>query len=475
MVVIKPVITGFYVTQQGPNWVVAINTQSPANLSLISSPLAPNRIVRRLMSRGKYVECGFWYEWKQTHCTVQLEIGQTYTHTFYVSPGTPPVGLWFFITDACLNATATWTSPLFYTGDWVGAAPPTPFVGTETMLQSAQLIRPGGHYTWWSQGTWYAVIPSPAAITVYRRDGGVWTRQNAAGEPSPAPLTFEGCDSRLSADGHTIHVAYFIRKSSPATQPACYTTFDTASNTWGAKEIIQYTANTSSWSGRICIEEEASGAPCVLYAFPLTTTGQVYYTHRVGGFWVDHEIVGTIANRALHPQSLALDSVTGNIHCALRHDGNLAQHRSRTPSGAWSAYTILPGTSWNGEYVSATHSGALLRIGRQNPIAQASICSGEPPTTQDNGITPANTYPNTVLSALAPANVIWLFVSKTGTPGAYYYNPQGGGYTGPHPYTSQLAAVSSATLHQGPVGSVIFFSGSPYSARICTFDLPTAP
>ena len=474
MVNIKPVITAYHVAQQGANWVIAINTQAPAYLSVLASAQAPSVIVRNKLERGAYQECGFWYEWQGEACTPQLEVGATYLHTFYISPGSPPVGLYFFFTDSCLNLDATWTSPMFYTGDWVGPPPPIPFAGGEQILQSAALVTVGSHYVWWANGAWYAVIPSFPKISVYKRYAGLWVIKDETGEPTPGADTFRGCASFLSSNGSTIHIIYHIKRGNGVSRPVYYAAFDTLTDTWGTFELIDQT----SWLGPqqfvVAICNLASGIPAVVYMSPLTANARFVYSHRLPAGWISPEVIWNRGNGFAIPSAVAITPASGDFHVVMDPGGRTTYYRKRSTAGAWDILRTLPaGGDFLNQNCITIESGSLF-IGRSTPTQNCSLVTGDPPLTAQNNIfTPAE-FPKGLLSSpSAPASLFWVTRLIPSQQGYRYRNTAGVWQPRVH-FSNTTSDVVSATLSPPNIAGIIISQGTLATCWIHTLEIPTS-
>jgi len=473
MVDAKPVITSYLVSQSGANWLIEITTDIPAYLYILSQQVQPHKHIRRKVERGVPLDCGFTWQWIDPVCTVQTVFGPTTYHAFLITAGVPPWGLHFFFSDNCAFDLATWTSPIFYTGDWVGPSAPQPFIGTESTGQPGFLVGPGRPLMWWANNDWYAVIPHTTQIAVCKRNGGTWDRLDVAGEPSPAPDTFGSVATYLSLDGTTIHIAYHINRPSPTVRPIYWTTFDTLTDTWGTFELVVQVTNNPYTTGNVLIVEIPSGWPAIFYSNPTSNTGRVYYTERATGSWSTPELVTSQTFRPWAATCLALDPLTYDVHVITNSTANQRRHRKRSLSGVWSADSEIPGVDYSGDFASLTHDGTTLAHGRLNPIDSISIVSGDPPSAEENDLVPPIVYAQTLLSSLAYPGTLWFFADPAGGFANYWYRHDPGGLSGPITYTAQGINRSSATLNGTHYAGVLLSGGTPFTTYACAFALET--
>ncbi len=231
----------------------------------------------------------------------------------------------------------------------------------------------------------YPCISTSQTLRMYRATTtgvpGGFTRADSSHEPSGVAGWAIAVDS-----SNTIHVAWTDRTASASRIDRLrYTTFNTATNTWGTTETLEGALNVATGSGgqgiqSVALALDANGIPHVVYL--KNATRRMFYRNHVGGSWSAATQIDDTTNmytgnqQAWHP-NLAFDPV-GRILAIWERgtsndtaDGTIFS-RVRSEAGVWGASVAV-----------SSSGGALTSIDQSTSIV----------------ITPDGTYHTTYINA----------------------------------------------------------------------------
>jgi len=235
--------------------------------------------------RGLLVLCGYKWVWDTPQIAEQELDGDTIDHTFNLPDLKPASTIWFYLFAPDGPYGLEIQGPLTSVTLPAAGPPPQPISPPITWNIPDRILRCGNRYTFWTNNTWYAMIPTTTAVTMWRLFDSTFVRMDQTHEPGPITGTITDADARLDSVLPLIHVAFYNKSTSPNDHLCRYVIYNVATDTWGAPETA-HSEPYHPWSAQhTSIALDRNNVPHVVFpkidlGFPI-----IYYANRRGATW----------------------------------------------------------------------------------------------------------------------------------------------------------------------------------------------
>lgn len=454
---------------------VACVTSDADHVYVAYAPWRPARHPIYRTFRGRTHLCGYQYIWDTPTIAEQTEPGDTLQHTINLAPLTPETTYWAYVFAPDGPYGLEIQGPLFsFTTE---AVPPGPQPIPDPIYFNCPgfLHRCGNHYTWYASGTWYAMVPTPTALTIWKLVAGAMVRQDQPNEPTPPLGTISDADSRIQADGALIHCTYYCAVAAPGPHLLRYATFDTTTDTWALDEQICTPTRGFNASGHTSLSLDAAQVPHVIYTEGVPAFWDVNYSNRIGGAWNPPEIAIAHPFRFLSFYSADHAPATNSFHALSL--GNFGWHyiNVRTAPGVWAGRTNLATAGAIASYHSIATGATLPHFGQTMTTWRMSHHEGAPPYPRQDDLSAAVSRWASMISGPAPAAEIAIIFSDSASQLATLYRPPAQPWDPEVQLPPTQVSTLAATYNHPDVCSALWQSLGPFDLGFWAFDAPWVP
>lgn len=391
---------------------VTVTTDVPFCLIMDVMIVDPLAYRRWLDFRGFRIKCGIKQGIRVRFSIEQEEECPSTTHTFWIRRWEHEQQMWWFFRGHRENNLSPSRSAIFtnwYPGYPIPPGPqPTPIVIKWNVPN--RIIRCGNRYTWYAQGHWYVMIPTPTSLTVWKLDDTTMTRMDQANEPSPAHGLIADADSRLDFDGDWISCSYFSNVASPGPHELYWANFSTYADRWSLHELICEPVYSPFALYHTSIGLESVREPRVVYTDYPGMFPELHYRRRDGIVWSPAELAIKVAFKAIAYSSCWIDPANNAFH--VTGVANTSEHwYNRRPPDAppWDGNTQM-GTNINLGMQSIMAGQEIPHVAGMSMLYRADHYEDQPPFSNQQDLSPlASTYANMIAPADVSGNLLIMF------------------------------------------------------------------
>lgn len=264
---------------------IGCTTSAPDHLFMKYAPWEPIRHLLWRMFRGKSHLCGYKYVWDTPLLAEQALYGDTIHHVFALKNLTPSTDYWGYIFAPDGPYGQEIQGPLMHWKTIADPIPPEITVDPIPIDVAQPVFRCGNRYTFWANGTWYAHIPDPFSLSIWKLIAGTFVRQDHAHEPVAPVGVISDADSRMDSYHTAIHCSYFCLAPFPGPNHLRYATFDLLTDHWLTDELVWHPMRKAFVKGDTCIALDSWQRPHIIFTDYANGFPVLFYTRNQPTGW----------------------------------------------------------------------------------------------------------------------------------------------------------------------------------------------
>lgn len=422
--------------------------------------------------RGLRVICGYKWRWVDPHIAEQAEPEDSIRHSFHISNLIPEREIWWYLWAPDGPYGLEIQGPLSYVRLPPLHPPPEITDAPINWNIPGRIIRCGNRYTFWTNDTWYALIPTINELTIWRLEDDTFARLDQAHEPTVASGNITDADARLDSIQTYIHIAYYNKVISPNDHLCMYIKFNLTTNAWGDPEIAHAEPYHVWPSYHTSIALDANNVPHII--FPKIHIGFPVFYHRArtGGTWTTADEILWSHLRILSYPSAEIDRFFNAFHCACVTNLYLRWYNEKLPGADVDASMSSLDTGVNLPHHSLAAAPTVPHIAQVAQDWTVEHWEGFPPRYHQDNLSLANShYANMIAQPQPPGEIAIVFADDDDRL-SYLYRPPGADWNPQVQLTPSVLSILTANYAHPDVISCLWSMGGIQSTTFYAFWAP---
>ena len=422
--------------------------------------------------RGRPRVCGYRYVWDTPFIAEQAAPGDTEHHQIQITGLQLGSQIWFYLFAPDGPYGLEIQGPLQTFVLPPGPPPPQPTPVPVPFMVSDPRIRTGNRYTFWANSTWYAYVPTPYYLQMWKLIDDTMVRQDQANEPTPPAGWVPDSDSRMRDDHTAIHCSYICRIESPGPHLLRHTIFDLTTDTWALDEQICTPAYTIFAELSTCLSLDTNNRPHVIYTDHTDGYPEIHYRNKTTAVWSDPEIALAISRRPMLSPSLTTERQTNVTQVLAVSNRSIHYYSARPPdTGEWSPpQSVLTALNLPDHSIgSGQEFGHIAQVGTDWRVNHYDVTEGFE-GTQDLTL-PESRYANMIVPWETTPGVAIVYRDYLHN-AAYIWKPEGAPWSAEYGVTLTPVGILTAHYAHPDVISCLYTKTPPLNLALFAFYAP---